>query len=81
MSERIVEAVERLKSVFQESPGTHLTAAEASRLTGIAPSLRESLISVLKDARILRHAADGRYRYQGTDRPTRELSAAKTEQT
>lgn len=69
MSERVVEAVQRLKNAFREIPGTHLSAAEASRLTGIEPSLCESLISALEDARVLRRTADGRYFYRGADFP------------
>jgi len=69
MAERIVDAVERLKRIFQEVPGTHLTVAQASRLTGIDPSLCESVISALEDARVLKRTRDGRYLYRATDSP------------
>jgi len=69
MPERIIEAVDRLKSVFLEIPGTHLSVAQASRLSGVEPSLCESLISALEDANFLKRTRDGRYRFGGTDSP------------
>jgi hypothetical protein len=69
MSEGVVAAVERLKGVFREIPGTHLSVEQASRLSGIEPSLCESLILALEDARVLNRTVDGRYFYRGTDSP------------
>jgi hypothetical protein len=69
MGERVVEAIDRLKSVFREIPGTHLSIDQASRLSGIEPSLCESVISALEDAHFLKRTQDGRYRYGGTDSP------------
>jgi len=69
MSERVVDAVERLKNVFQAIPGTQLSVAQAARLSGIDPSLCESVISALEDVHFLQRTQDGRYIYRRTDLP------------
>jgi hypothetical protein len=68
-SPRVVEAVERLKGVFLEVPGTRLSAGQAARLSGIDPTLCESVLSALEDARFLRRTADGHYRHRAVDSP------------
>jgi hypothetical protein len=69
MSERVVDAVARLKGVFQEVPGTHLSIGQAARLTGLEPTLCESVILALEDANVLKRTRDGRYIYRTTDSP------------
>jgi hypothetical protein len=63
MAERVIDAVQRLKSVFQEIPGTQLSVAQASRLTGMEPWLCESVVSALEQARVLKRTRDGRDLY------------------
>ena len=56
MPERILQAVDRLKTLFEEIPGTQLSVAQASSLAGVEPSLCESVISALEDAHFLSEA-------------------------
>jgi hypothetical protein len=58
---RIAEAVQRLKGIFLEVPGTQLSVIQASRLSGLDPSVCESVLSALEDARFLTRGRDGRY--------------------
>jgi hypothetical protein len=69
MPERILEAVGRLKTLFEQIPGTQLSVGQASRLAGVEPSLCESVISALEDAHFLKRTQDGRYVHTGTDSP------------
>ncbi len=69
MPERILEAVKRLKTLFEEIPGTQLSLAQASSLSGVDPWLCESVISALEDARFLKRTHDGRYVYCEGDPP------------
>jgi len=63
MPERILEAVDRLKALFENTPGIQLSVTQASRLAGVEPSLCESVISALEDTRFLKRTLDGRYVY------------------
>ena len=67
MPERILQAVDRLKTLFEEIPGPPLSVAQASRLAGVEASLCESVISALEDAHFLKRTQDGRYVHPGTD--------------
>jgi hypothetical protein len=69
MTKRVLVAVDRVKSVFEEIPGTLLSIDQASRLAGVERSLCESIISALEDARLVRRTPDGRYRSEWTDSP------------
>jgi DNA-binding IclR family transcriptional regulator len=60
--ETTVEAVERLKGVFLEVPGTQLTAAEASRLSGLEIARCEPILDALVSAGFLTRGRDGRFR-------------------
>lgn len=58
----INQAVERLKAVFLEVPGTQLSLGEASRLSGLEPGLCEPVLDALVAARFLTRGRDGRFR-------------------
>jgi len=69
VAQRTVEAVQRLKAVFLEIPGTRLTVADASRLAGLERPTCEIVLGALEDARFLKRGRDGLYRRQATDSP------------
>ena len=64
------EAVERLKGVFLEIPGTRLTVGGAARLAGVDRTLCHEIMVALEDARFLKRGRDGRYRYRARDSPS-----------
>jgi len=63
----IAEAVERVKGVFLEIPGTQLTLADASKLSGLDHPVCEVVLDVLEDERFLTRGRDGRYRRRTAD--------------
>lgn len=65
----IPEALQRVKAVFLEIPGTRLTLIDASRLSGLERPLCECVLVSLEDAGFLRCGRDGRYRHRMTDSP------------
>jgi hypothetical protein len=69
MTKRVLVAVDRVKSVFEEIPGTLLSIDQASRLAGVDRPLCESIISALEDARFVRRTPDGRYRSESDESP------------
>jgi DNA-binding IclR family transcriptional regulator len=66
---RIDEAVYRLRGVFLEVPGTHVSAAQAARLSGLDEALCKSVLAALEDTRFLKRTGDGRYRHRSADSP------------
>lgn len=66
----VSEAVERLKGVFLEIPGTQLTIGDASRLAGLDHPLCHEIMVALEDARFLKRGRDGRYQYRFSDSPS-----------
>jgi hypothetical protein len=58
---RVAEALHRVKGVFLEVPGTQLSLAQASRLSGLEPDMCESVLLALEDAHFLKRARDGRF--------------------
>jgi DNA-binding IclR family transcriptional regulator len=58
----IVEAIERLKGVFLDVPGTQLSLGEAARLSGIEPARCEPLLDALIGTGFLMRGRDGRFR-------------------
>jgi len=65
----ITEAVERLKGVFLEIPGTQLTLADASKLSGLDHPVCQVVLETLEDARFLTRGRDGRYQRRTADSP------------
>ena len=56
--------VRRIRSEFDEMPGTALTLAQAARLFGISTAVCERLlVSLVNDGR-LRRTPDGRFRHR-----------------
>lgn len=58
---RFGEAVQRLKGVFLEIPGTRLSVADASRLSGLDRLTCNIVLMALEDARFLKRGHDGLY--------------------
>jgi DNA-binding IclR family transcriptional regulator len=64
---RVTDAVRRLKGVFTEIPGTRLTVADASRLSGLDRPVCQLLLMALEDAHFLERRRDGLYERPTTD--------------
>ena len=64
---RLGEAVQRLKGVFLEIPGTRLSVADASRLSGLDRPTCNIVLMVLEDARFLKRGHDGLYQRGAAD--------------
>jgi DNA-binding IclR family transcriptional regulator len=58
---RVTEAVQRLKGVFLEVPGTRLTLADATRLSGLDRPTCHQILMALEDARLVKRGRDGIY--------------------
>jgi hypothetical protein len=58
---RVTEAVQRLKDVFQDLPGTRLTLADATRISGLDRPMCHLVLMALEDARFVRRGRDGIY--------------------
>ena len=58
----ITEAIERLKGIFLEVPGTELSLAEAVRLSGLEPARCEPILDALVGTGFLMCGRDGRFR-------------------
>ncbi|MBI4266123.1 MAG: hypothetical protein HY657_17245 [Acidobacteria bacterium] len=65
----ITDAVQRLKSVFLEMPGTRLTLAEASRLSGLDRTTCQHVLAALEDVQFLKCGRDGISQQRSTDSP------------
>lgn len=57
----IADAVERIKGVFLEVPGTRLSLSQTVRLSGLDSRLCESVLQSLEVASFLKRGQDGRY--------------------
>jgi DNA-binding IclR family transcriptional regulator len=55
----VAEAVERLKTVFVEIPGTQLSLADASRLSGLERTTCRVVLEALEDARLITRSRNG----------------------
>ena len=64
---RVAEAVQRVKGVFLDVPGTQLSIAQTSRLSGLEQDMCESVLLALEDAHFLKRARDGRYSRRTND--------------
>jgi len=58
-SPRVADAVQRLKGIFLEMPGTQLSMADATRLSGLERPICRIVLEVLEDARFLKRRPDG----------------------
>ena len=66
---RVIDAIDQLKAVFLEMPGTRLTVREASRLSGVELPVCGILLSALTDAGFLKQKIGGVFVRSGTDSP------------
>lgn len=55
------DELQRLRGIFTEVPGTHVTCDQAARLSGIEPDRCAALLHALVDVGFLQ-LSDGRYR-------------------
>ncbi len=65
----ITDAVQRLKGVFLEVPGTRLTLGDASRLSGLDSVVCQDVLTALEDAGFLKRGRDGVYLRRTADSP------------
>jgi hypothetical protein len=56
---RVVDAVQRLKGIFLEMPGTQLSMADATRLSGLERPMCRAVLEALEHARFLKRRRDG----------------------
>ena len=66
---RVSEAVERLKIVFLEIPGTQLPAADAARLSGLEVASCRIILEALEDTGFLARARSGLFVRRTADSP------------
>jgi hypothetical protein len=75
MTPRVEEAVQKLKGVFLEIPGTQLSLIDASRLSGLERNTCRMILEALEDVRFLRRAPNGLFVRRDTQSPP--LSSAE----
>jgi hypothetical protein len=56
---RVDAAVQRLKGVFLETPGTELTLNDACRLTGLDYAICRHILEAFEDLHFLHRRSDG----------------------
>ena len=66
---RLTEALNRLKSVFLEIPGTQLSLADASRLSGLERDTCRIILEALEDTRFLARGRNGLFVRRSLDSP------------
>jgi DNA-binding IclR family transcriptional regulator len=62
---RVVVALERLKGVFLEIPGTQLSLTDAATISGLDNNMCRQLLAALVDVRFLTFTPAGAYRRRG----------------
>ena len=55
------DALERVKGIFLEMPGTERTGADAARLTGLDGSVCRTILDALEQARFLSRRSNGAF--------------------
>ena len=63
------QAIEQLKSLFLESPGTQLSLDSASRLAGLERETCRAVLAALEDTRFLARGRNGLFVRRGADSP------------
>jgi hypothetical protein len=66
---RVTEALDRLKNVFLEIPGTQLSLADASRLSGLERDTCRIILEALEDTRFLARGRNGLFVRRSWDSP------------
>jgi hypothetical protein len=64
---RVAEALQRVKGVFLELPGTALSVDQTCHLSGLEQDMCESILLALADAHFVKRARDGRYSRRTTE--------------
>jgi len=64
---RVVDAVQRLKGIFLEMPGTRLSMADATRLSGLERPVCRIVLEALEDARFLKRNHEGVFMRRTSD--------------
>jgi DNA-binding IclR family transcriptional regulator len=70
MTPRVEEAVQKLKGVFLEIPGTQLSLVDASRLSGLERNTCRMILEALEDVRFLQRAPNGLFVRRGGQPPS-----------
>jgi hypothetical protein len=66
---RVADAIERLKGVFLEIPGTQLSVADATRLSGLDRNTCGAVLHALEDVRFIKRASNGLFVRRAADTP------------
>lgn len=74
MTPRVEEAVQKLKGVFLEVPGTQLSLVDASRLSGLERNTCRMILEALEDVRFLRRAPNGLFVRREYQLPSHSLA-------
>jgi len=56
---RVIDALQRLKGIFLEMPGTQLSMADATRLSGLERPVCRVVLQALEDSQFLKRRRDG----------------------
>jgi DNA-binding IclR family transcriptional regulator len=66
---RVTEGVARLKGIFLNAPGTQLSLADASRLSGLERPTCRIVLEVLEDTHFLSRRHNGLFARRMSDSP------------
>jgi len=64
---RVIDGLQRLKGIFLEMPGTKLSMADATRLSGLERPMCRIVLQALEDSHFLRRRHDGIFMRLGPD--------------
>jgi len=57
----VVDAIQRLRGMFLDVPGTRLSVADAARLSGVEPIVCRQVLESLMDTCFLKRGPDGTF--------------------
>lgn len=63
----VTKALEQLKRIFRETPGTQLSVGEAARLSTLDDGTCQVVLEALEDARFLTRGSNGLFARRGAD--------------
>jgi hypothetical protein len=64
---RVIDALQRLRGIFLEVPGTKLSMADATRLSGLERPVCRIVLEVLEESHFLKRGHDGIFTRHGPD--------------
>lgn len=64
---RVIDAVRRLKGIFLEMPGTELSMADATRLSGLERPVCRIVLEALEESHFLKRRSDGVFMRRAPD--------------